>query len=307
MMVTSQLPVSASTRSSYRSLCPGMDGRTESKDSFWRSLVLTLLAFSCLGCQKSEKAARFAPVLLKDTDEMEVYLEAFPVSDYDVFTVENIGRFYLDDRPEWVKKTLREGQPWEPHVLAALAQATVSGTTAIDIGAHIGSITLPLAKLVGSTGHVYAFEPQKRIFRELVHNLRLNEVKNVTALRFAAGSELAIIRLDPDSEWDGQIGIGSGGDAAELRALDSFLFTNVSVIKIDVEGYELEVLRGARQTIADWHPAIVIEVWPAHFPRVQSFLGEMGYTLSSLQWDPEIPKHDYIGMFNEVPLSKGTG
>ncbi len=260
------------------------------------ALIGLSLAWSA--CHKQASEPLLAPQLLDDSAEMAAYLSEFPDGDYQIFEVPNIGKFYLDDRPEHVKRTLREGHPWEPHVLTALAEKAVPGSTALDIGAHIGAITLPLARLVGSRGRVYAFEPQKRIFRELVYNLELNRVENVIPLRFAVGSESAVIEMDPDQLYDGQVRVGVGGDKAELRTVDSFSFSDVSIIKIDVEGYESEVLRGARKTIETFHPVIVIEILPGNYLAVQKTLHELGYSVASLTWDPRMPMHDYIAIYN---------
>jgi FkbM family methyltransferase len=190
----------------------------------------------------------------------EAYLEAFPVDDYDVIEVPTVGKFYLDDNPAKVKTTLRSGKPWEPHVLRWLEHHIVEGSTALDVGAHIGSITVPMANLVGPEGHVYAFEPQRKIHRELVHNLRLNGLTNVTPLRLAVGSEPGVVEMNPVVEYDGQVKVGEGGDEVELRTIDSFGFSDVSLIKIDVEGYDFEVLKGATETIRVWRPALVVEI-----------------------------------------------
>ncbi len=262
-----------------------------------RLWALVGLSLAWSACHQKAGAPLLAPQLLDDSAEMAAYLRDFPYSDYQVFEVPDIGKFYLDDRPEHVKKTLREGRPWEPHVLNALAEKAVPGSTALDIGAHIGAITLPLARLVGSRGRVYAFEPQKRVFRELVYNLELNQVENVVPLRFAVGSESAIIEMEPDQLYDGQVHVGAGGDKAELRTIDSFSFSDVSVIKIDVEGYEGEVLRGARKTIEAFHPVIVLEIFPRNYSTIQRALHELGYSVANLTWDPRLPMHDYIAVY----------
>ena len=257
-----------------------------------------MLSLAWFACQGKGREPLIAPQLLDDSAEMATYLEAFPYSDYDVVEVPNVAKFYLDDKPEYVKRALRDGHPWEPHVLKALAEAAVPGSTALDIGAHIGSITIPLARLVGSQGRVYAFEPQKPVFRELFYNLTLNQVENVIPLRYAVGASSAVVEMEPDQGYDGQVRIGAGGDRVEMRTIDSFFFSDVSVIKIDVEGYEGEVLRGARETIETFHPVIVLEISPESFPAIQNALHELGYSVESLTWDLRIPMHDYIAIYD---------
>ena len=198
--------------------------------------------------------------LLFDAEEIEEYLKLFPLEEYEIVDVPNLGKFYLDDSPSLVKWALRAGKLWEPKVKQVMASHTVLGSTALDVGAHIGSHTLTLARLVGPRGVVYAFEPQKKIYRELVKNLELNGIKNAVPLRFCIGSQHDIIEMNPVKVFDGATHVGKGGDKAEMRTIDSFGFSNVSMIKIDVEGYQIPVLKGAEQTIRAWHPAIILEI-----------------------------------------------
>lgn len=229
-----------------------------------------------------------APRLLDDSEELSAWIEAFPADRYRIAEVPGLGRFYVDDNPALVKQTLLQGRPWEPHVLEHLARHVRSGSTALDVGAHIGSITVPMARLVGPAGRVYAFEPQRRIYRELVHNLRLNELAQAVPLRYAVGAESAIIEMDPVTAHDGRVAVGKGGDRAELRTLDSFGFTDVSLIKIDVEGFELEVLRGAEALIERERPILILEIREEDAARDAAFrkLGELGYDHRQI-WDAD--------------------
>ena len=132
----------------------------------------------------------------------------------------------------------------------------------VEVGAHIGTHTIPLAHLVGPYGRVYAFEPQRKLYRELHHNLALNGIANVVPLRFALGDgEARIVTMNPpEAGNEGRTAVGRGGDRVELRSLDSFALERVSVIKIDAEGFERHVLAGAAETIRRNRPAIVVEI-----------------------------------------------
>jgi FkbM family methyltransferase len=231
------------------------------------------------------------PRLLHDEAEISAYLKAFPYEEYEIYEVPDLGKFYIDDNPALVKKKLRSGKPWEPHLIERLDDHIVPGTTVIDVGAHIGALTVPLAHMVGPEGRVYAFEPQRKLFRELVHNIRINELSNAIPLRFAASAEPGIIEMNPTHRFDGQTQIGMGGDKAEARTIDSFRFSNVSLIKIDVEGHEAAVLKGAKETIQTFHPAIFIEIWKRNLVVVRPILEEFGYSLE------KISRHDYVGTF----------
>jgi FkbM family methyltransferase len=116
-----------------------------------------------------------------------------------------------------------------------------------------------MAKAVVSKGRVHAFEPQKRIFRELTCNLGPNKVQNPIPLRFALGSQTAVVEMNPPPvDNEGGVSIG-GGDQAELRAIDGFGFKNVSLVKREVGSYEDRLLEGTSCTIAAQHPVLVIE------------------------------------------------
>lgn len=237
-----------------------------------------------------------------DRQELQAYLEAFPRERYEVVEVPGVGTFLIDDNPALVKRTLKSGKPWEPLTLEAVRKHVVPGTTALDVGAHIGSITVPMARAVGPRGRVYAFEPQKKVFRELVHNLRLNGLAQATALRFAAGAKDEVIHMAPEAEHDGQTAVGAGGDEVELRTIDGFGFGDVSLVKIDVEGFEAEVLKGAAETIRRCRPVLIIEITRAHHydeldakekARVDEsrrLVRELGYTLTPLEADG----HDFL-------------
>jgi FkbM family methyltransferase len=256
-------------------------------------LLLPLQACNPRSPDDADDAA-FAPQLLDDRDEIEAYLEAFPHQDYEVFDVPGVGKFYLDDNPAWVKQTLRKGQPWEQHVIRQFEKYVVPGSTVLDIGAHIGSHTLTLARLVGSAGRVYAFEPQRKVFRELVYNLRLNELDNAIPLRFAVSSEPAILEMDPTRGPDGQVHVGKGGDKVEARTIDSFGFSDVSLIKIDVEGHQIPVLRGAERTIRALHPVIIIEIGREQPEETKRLLRDYGYSYRN------------VGAVDYVALYEGT-
>jgi FkbM family methyltransferase len=241
--------------------------------------------------------ALLAPTLLDDRDEMAIYLEAFPVERYESVEVPDLGRFYLDDNPALVKQTLRAGRVWEEDLQDVMEDHARRDSVVLDVGAHIGSHTLALARWVGPDGAVYAFEPQRKIYRELVKNVELNGLENVVPLRFAVGAYNGVVEMMAVGDRDGLARVGKGGESAELRTIDSFGFKNVSLIKIDVEEYEGPVLLGAVQTIRAWRPAIVVEILGtdiydrlspaqrASIDRTRRLLEELDYELDLISCD----------------------
>jgi FkbM family methyltransferase len=161
---------------------------------------------------------------------------------------------------------------WEPHVTAAFRRLLAAGDVCIDVGANIGYFTLLASRLVGPSGHVYAFEPGSRAYAALRANLDLNGSTNVTAIEAAAGEAEGQALLSPPAP--GNLASASlrrsasGSTTVAVQRVDSAVraddFARVRLVKIDVEGYEMEVLKGLEglfETRA--RPAIVVEVSPA--------------------------------------------
>lgn len=163
-----------------------------------------------------------------------------------------------------------------------------AGDVALDIGANIGTHTLALARLVGPQGLVFAFEPQRIVFQTLCANMALNSLDNVHCINAVVGESSGTLRLsDPDphvaNNFGGvQVAMISGAPEAapvERVVLDDFLNTGrLKLIKIDVEGMEAEVLRGARRTLARFKPILYVENDTVDkSPELLSLLKESGY------------------------------
>jgi FkbM family methyltransferase len=171
---------------------------------------------------------------------------------------------------------------WEPNVTAAFAQRLAPGDVCVDVGAHIGYYTLLASRLVGEAGHVYAFEPSPANYRALRENLELNGVANVTARNVAlARSEgegvlnegpgtntgratLRPVRVERDAGWP-QVAVQVRTFATEVPAGD---LERIRVVKIDVEGYELDVLHSLTQLFELGRPlAVFLELTPGWVDR----------------------------------------
>ena len=226
--------------------------------------------FICLnGCKQEkpfyekEKFTSFEGTLesLKGPKEEIHLLKNFPKPFYQIYNVPQLGAFYIDPRVDIIKNQLRNGLVWEEELRDIMKKYIKPGTLAIDIGAHIGTHTLMMSQLVGPKGHVIAFEPQIKLFSELVMNMVLNRCVNVKAYRCALGDNFKNIEMNaPVTDNEGGTGIGKGGDPTKMITLDSLNLENVSLIKIDVENFEYEVLLGAEKTIRKNKPYLIIEI-----------------------------------------------
>jgi FkbM family methyltransferase len=239
-----------------------------------------------------------------DPQDLEQFIDVFPKDEYIVCETPNQGKFYVEPhKNDVIKNFLRSGRVWDPHILDKIYQYVKPGTVALDIGAHIGTFTIAMAKIVGKNGTVYAFEPQKKIFRELNKNCELNDVRNVICHRIALGDQQQLIEMDKTfSENEGSTNIGHGGDVAEMRTIDSFHFKNVSFIKIDVERTEEQVLDGMVKTLQNNRPVIVIELQGGYlFETAPSHIREKilhsMHKLQALGYEvTRIYQHDYLAL-----------
>jgi FkbM family methyltransferase len=138
------------------------------------------------------------------------------------------------------------------------------GDVVLDVGANIGALTIPLAKLVGPRGLVYAFEPQGAVFDILTANIQLNALDNVRPRRAAAGAKPGAVMM-PHVDYRapgnfGGISVGAReGEEVPLVTIDSLDLPAARLIKIDVEGMEIDVLAGATATLRRLSPVLYIE------------------------------------------------
>jgi FkbM family methyltransferase len=189
------------------------------------------------------------------------YVDQFPFTNYKIYSVDDLGMFYID-KQDVIKDCLRNNSPWESGLIKMMKLFIKPGTTAIDIGAHIGTHTITMSNCVGPEGYVVAFEPHRKIFRELCMNLSLNDCTNVYPIRCAIGKTKGIVNLvyaNPYNEG-GTFALNDEDGNSALLPLDSFDFINISFIKIDVANMEEEVLKGAIETIRGNRPAILLEI-----------------------------------------------
>ncbi|NMG46342.1 FkbM family methyltransferase [Aromatoleum toluvorans] len=173
---------------------------------------------------------------------------------------------------------------YSPREAAVLAAWLRPGDTAIDVGANLGALTLAMAHAVGEDGRVIAFEPQAAIHACLAQTLADSALTQVELQRRAVDASTGharIPRLDPASAANfGGVSLADDGegDEVELVRLDDLDVAACRLLKIDVEGRELDVLRGAVALIARCRPVIHVECdRPDRLAPLLAFLREQGY------------------------------
>jgi FkbM family methyltransferase len=144
----------------------------------------------------------------------------------------------------------------------ALQRAIRSGDVVYDIGANVGFYTLLSCVLTGDRGHVFAFEPLPGNVRYLREHLAINHIPNCTVIEAAVAGQDGEARFAPAvSRSEGRLS-ATGEIVVRTIALDSAIASGEikppAVMKIDIEGAEVECLRGAKNTIRNFRPTIFL-------------------------------------------------
>ncbi len=153
----------------------------------------------------------------------------------------------------------------EPKIFSFLNKYLKDGMTYVDVGANIGVYTLFAAKRVGTRGKVFAFEPQTKTFNRLIENIQLSKLENIIAEQAAVGEQegkLEIVTNDKYSSVSYTKHINSETSAlntCRMITLDAYFkaVKDIDYLKIDVEGFEFYVLRGAEQMLKKKIPSII--------------------------------------------------
>lgn len=166
---------------------------------------------------------------------------------------------------------------------------TRPGDHVLDLGANIGFHTLALARTVGAEGRVTSVEPQRYCFQLLCANVTLNQLPQVQCLRAAVGDApgtCAIPLNDPTHRHNAgatevSAEAGPQTDRVALITVDSLGLSRCDLIKIDTEGFEDRVIRGARATLSACRPVLYVEVHDREkLQRLIADLGPLGYSLT---------------------------
>ena len=161
---------------------------------------------------------------------------------------------------------------FEEHFAELFAALVGPGDRCVDVGANIGLHTVRLAKLAGPGGHVIAVEPDAELARRNGRNVELNELANVRVINAAAGETAAeTVRLyRPDARDTNRARasllqhsyLTGAATTVPVVTVDQICPDPVALIKIDVEGHELAVVRGAAGQISRHAPAVIFEYAP---------------------------------------------
>jgi len=195
------------------------------------------------------------------------------------------GRYIARSRQDLVSRVLFSEGEWEPLLLGLAKEVVrdIPGTLVLDVGCNIGAFSIPMGDFLTNQGIIHAFDAQRSVFYQTcgacalngldnvyLHNLAVGEHPgsiDVPLLDLAATKSVGGLSLNP--EYNRQRAhdfvFKSEVESVPMITLDTFLTdaqaAQVSLIKVDVEGFELEVFRGADKLLHNHYPTLLFEAW----------------------------------------------
>lgn len=209
---------------------------------------------------------------------------------------------YLRAGHSLIGDAIRATKQYEPHVAERLNELLTPGCTFVDVGASIGFYTVLGSRRVGANGRVLAFEPGPQNLTLLYLNIHRNKLGNVDARPLAISDRSGFLLYNREGD-NGQIAPFDGGtdrlalsDLVRSETLDDTLAgeERIDVIKVDVEGAEGLVFRGAEKVLRQKRPRLVFEFSPPSLEATSQqtgaalfdYLESLGYRFEMISPDP---------------------
>jgi FkbM family methyltransferase len=194
----------------------------------------------------------------------------------------------------YIDRTIAIEGVFEPDTTRLIGDMVKPGMHVLDVGANVGYYTLLLARAVGPTGRVWAFEPTPTFIRDLRWHVDHNGFRDrVVLLPFGLSDRNAstLISIDDVSatlHWAGD-GPAPAQELIELRPLDECVvelgLSRIDFIKVDVDGHEPQLLEGARETLRRFQPTMVMELAQHCLHVAHSDVRDVARQLSDLDYD----------------------
>ncbi len=175
------------------------------------------------------------------------------------------------DIDEWIQQHVYFFGLYDPVHINFIKTQLKPGDYFFDVGANVGCFSLAASLCVGDSGKVYAFEPIKKVYIRLNENIELNRIKNISTIPMAVYEKNTMLRIFLANQEN--LGMSSiyehdamSGEVFEIEAisLDGFMSSNdikkADFVKIDIEGAELQALRGMVNTIRRHQPVFMVEI-----------------------------------------------
>ena len=214
------------------------------------------------------------------------------------------GRILYNKNDMYIGKSIEKYGHYQLEEKKIFAQYVNKDSIVIDVGANIGTHTLWFAR---NAKHVTAFEPQRFIFQTLCANMALNDIQNVDCRQLGVGEKQELIKVpipnyEVENNFGGfQIKSVEDGELVAICRIDDMMLPYCDFIKIDVEGMELQVLKGALTTLTKCRPILYVEMdRMENRKETVDILSEMGYVAKITA--PPMYSQDYKGenIYGEV-------
>jgi len=207
---------------------------------------------------------------------------------------------YVPDTPDTKNSVVAQahlkGRKWEPKIADLLTKHCKVNTTAVDMGAYIGTHTMSLVDAVGAKGNVVTFEPQPWAYKGIKKTLAKNKIKNCRVINAGLSDKKGKIQFCSDGSGSSSVCTERSPSKKKwvevydipIVTLDSYNLQNVSIMKVDVEGHELNALMGSMKTIESSKPVILLEVWRKRtnrFQKIKEFMETINYKIKHISAD----------------------
>lgn len=216
-----------------------------------------------------------------------------PNHDVTVYCLAGMRMIVRNPRKSFIGRALFVTGVWEPEVTEFISHRLRPGMTVVDVGADMGYYSLLFANKVGPTGKVIAFEPIPLAKALLDENIRINKLTNVLSYQFAISDRTGKAVLESPlkkSRVSLQKTQAMNDDIEiEIRHFDEWQIAMaigvINMVKIDVEGAELMVLMGMRNTLVAQRPALLIEIHPDQLPHFGHTVKDLLTFLKDLDYE----------------------
>lgn len=238
---------------------------------------------------------------------IETFIESEQETPKDIFPITKIvdnpyyGKIKCFNNNDLVSNSILKGEIWENDIYQNIFKKYVKeNVTILDCGTYIGSHTILLSKL-NPNNDIIGFEMMPEHYKLLVDNIKLNNLENVLVFNTALDEKVGFTQMPNKSYIENGVNFGAISLLSEKTnikiptlTLDYILpFINeskpVQFIKIDVEGYEINLLNGAKELLKKYKPTILIEIWNGtdKFTKsdIWTFLVNLNYKLKSVEGD----------------------
>lgn len=188
-----------------------------------------------------------------------------PIEPFNQVARVRYGQVIYNQNDQYIGRSLEMYAEFSGLETSVFDQIIAEGQLVVEAGANIGVHTLFFARKVGSAGRVLAFEPQRLCFQSLCGNMALNSITNAFCWNMGLAEspgEMTVPNLDPRTPNNfGGVGMerDAVGDVVSVTTIDEMDLPQCDFIKIDVEGMEESVIRGASNTIEKFKPVLYVE------------------------------------------------